>query len=62
MKIVILEGNAVNPGDLSWDCLNRFGQVTVYPRTTEAEAVDMFPRCHHVESVAALVRVSDHLD
>ncbi len=38
MKIVILEGNAVNPGDLSWECLNRFGQVTVYPRTTPEQA------------------------
>jgi len=26
-------------------------------KTTEAEAVDMFPRCHHVESVASLIRV-----
>lgn len=37
MKIVILEGHAVNPGDLSWDCLSQFGQVTVYPRTAPAE-------------------------
>lgn len=33
MKIVILDGYALNPGDLSWDCLNRFGDVTVYDRT-----------------------------
>lgn len=39
MKIVVLEGNAVNPGDLSWECLNCFGQVTVYPRTSPEEAV-----------------------
>ena len=40
MKIVILDGYALNPGDLSYDCLNQFGQVTVYPRTdTEAEAI-----------------------
>ena len=26
-------------------------------RTLEAEAVDMFPRCHHVESVALLKKV-----
>lgn len=38
MKIVILEGNAVNPGDLSWDCLNAFGEVTVYARTAPDEA------------------------
>ena len=33
MKIVILDGHAVNPGDLSWDFLNKFGEVTVYERT-----------------------------
>ncbi len=35
MKIVILDGNAVNPGDLSWDFLQEFGTVTVYDRTPE---------------------------
>jgi len=40
MKIVILDGYALNPGDLSWDALSAFGEVTVYDRTpTEAEAV-----------------------
>ena len=38
MKIVILEGHAVNPGDLSWDVLNQFGDVTVYPRTPYEQA------------------------
>ena len=33
MKIVILDGHAVNPGDLSWDFLNKYGDVTVYERT-----------------------------
>jgi len=33
MKIVILDGHAVNPGDLSWDFLKQFGEVTVYERT-----------------------------
>ncbi len=35
MKIVILDGHAVNPGDLSWDVLKQFGTVTVYDRTPE---------------------------
>lgn len=38
MKIVVLEGNAVNPGDLSWDCLKEFGQVTIYSRTAYEDA------------------------
>lgn len=37
MKIVILEGHAVNPGDLSWDWLNAYGPVTVYPRLAGPE-------------------------
>ena len=35
MKIVILDGHAVNPGDLSWDCFRQFGDVTVYEYTEE---------------------------
>lgn len=38
MKIVILEGHAVNPGDLSWEVLNEFGEITVYDRTAPEEA------------------------
>ena len=34
MKIVILDGHAVNPGDLSWDFLNQYGDVTVFERTS----------------------------
>lgn len=37
MKIVILDGQALNPGDLSWDCLRRFGQLTYYDRTSGVE-------------------------
>ena len=40
MKLVILDGYALNPGDLSYDCLNQFGAVTVYERTdSEEEAI-----------------------
>lgn len=33
MKITVLDGNALNPGDLSWSSLEKFGQVAVFPRT-----------------------------
>ena len=33
MKIVVLDGYCLNPGDLSWDFLSRFGEYTVYDRT-----------------------------
>lgn len=40
MKIVILDGHAVNPEDLSWDCLKQFGDVTVYEYTEEHQISD----------------------
>lgn len=33
MKIVILDATALTPGDLSYDCINQFGKVTLYDRT-----------------------------
>lgn len=33
MKIVVLDGHAANPGDISWEPLRRFGEVAVYERT-----------------------------
>ena len=40
MKLVNLDANALNPGDLNWDVLNQFGEVTLYERTeSEAEAI-----------------------
>lgn len=41
MKIVILDGTALNPGDLSYDCINQFGDVTIFERTeTEAQTIE----------------------
>ena len=37
MKIVILDGHAINPGDLSWDCFRAFGEVSYYDRTETEE-------------------------
>ncbi len=40
MKIVVLDGRALNPGDLSYDCLKQFGEVTLYSHTdTEEETI-----------------------
>ncbi len=40
MKIVVLDGYAANPGDLSWDNLAALGQLTLYDRTSPEEVVD----------------------
>ena len=38
MKIVVLDGYTENPGDLSWDALRQFGDLTVYDRTSYEES------------------------
>lgn len=41
MKIVILDGKGINPGDLSWDCLRVCGDLTVYDKTpTDALTIE----------------------
>ncbi len=38
MKIVVLDGYTENPGDLSWESLERLGELTVYDRTSYTES------------------------
>ena len=40
MKIVVLDGYATNPGDLSWEGLKEFGELTVYDRTPAELTLD----------------------
>ncbi len=40
MKIVVLDGYTLNPGDLSWDELSNMGELTVHDRTPPAEIVE----------------------
>lgn len=40
MKTVILDGYTANPGDLSWDGLKKFGDLTVYERTKREELLE----------------------
>ena len=46
MKIVILDGNALNPGDLSYEPLKELGQLTIYEQTSSQEE--------------AITRIGDH--
>lgn len=34
MKIVVLDGYVLNPGDLSWDGIKKLGDCTIYDRTS----------------------------
>ena len=40
MKIVILDGYALNPGDLSYDRLQQFGELKVYDRTAPEQVIE----------------------
>ena len=40
MKIVILDGHALNPGDLSWDGFKQFGDIKYFDRTPDNLAID----------------------
>src|SRR6201996_8936738 len=44
MKIVILDGHTLNPGDLSWDEWRQYGELVIYPRTPVDDAV-ILERC-----------------
>lgn len=40
MKIVVLDGYTLNPGDISWEGMEALGEVTVYDRTKPEEVVE----------------------
>lgn len=40
MKIVVLDGYAANPGDLSWDGLKALGECTIYDRTAPEDVLE----------------------
>ncbi|QHW30118.1 D-2-hydroxyacid dehydrogenase [Paenibacillus rhizovicinus] len=39
MKIVVLDGYTLNPGDLNWDEIGKLGELTVFDRTPKEEIV-----------------------
>lgn len=39
MEIIVLDGYAMNPGDLSWDGLKALGNLTVYERSSVPESL-----------------------
>ena len=51
MKIVILDGNTCNPGDLSWEGFERYGEVTVYSVTDSANPQEVIDRIGDAEIV-----------
>lgn len=40
MKIVVMDGKGVNPGDMSWKQIQQFGELIVYERTASEKIID----------------------
>jgi glycerate dehydrogenase len=40
LKIVVLDGHTLNPGDLSWDKIEKSGQLTVYDKTPAEKVLE----------------------
>lgn len=51
MKIVVLDGYTLNPGDLDWKGMEAFGQVTVYDRTSLTDIQEIIDRIGDAEVV-----------
>lgn len=51
MKIVVLDGYTLNPGDLNWDGLNEIGECTVYDRTSLTNVNEVIERIGDAEYV-----------
>lgn len=48
MKIVILDGHTLNPGDLTWGAISQFGETEIYPRTPKDLVVE---RCKEAQII-----------
>lgn len=51
MKIVVLDGYALNPGDLSWQGFEKYGEVTVYDRTSFTDKKEIIERIGEAEAI-----------
>lgn len=63
MRIIVLDGYGLNPGDLSWKEMEALGELTVYDRTSPAELLERAKGAEvlitnktviHAEAMAAL--------
>ena len=50
MKIVVLDGFTLNPGDFSWESLNELGELTIHDRTAPSDVL------RRAEGAEALLR------
>ena len=51
MKIVVLDGYTLNPGDLNWSALEALGELTVYDRTSLTDDTEIISRIGDAEAI-----------
>ncbi|WP_298741919.1 D-2-hydroxyacid dehydrogenase [uncultured Chitinophaga sp.] len=57
-NIVVLDGYALNPGDLDWSPLHALGNVTIYDRTKESEVALRAKNAHIILTNKAIVNAA----
>ena len=48
MKIIVLDGTPLNPGDLNWNALREMGDVTIHERTAPSEIAERIAGAHAI--------------
>lgn len=51
MKIVVLDGYTLNPGDISWSGLEKLGDCIIYDRTSLTDTDEIISRIGNAEAV-----------
>ncbi|MGX7204279.1 D-2-hydroxyacid dehydrogenase [Enterococcus pingfangensis] len=51
MKIVVLDGYALNPGDLTWKAFEKFGKIKIYDRTSYTNKQEIIERIGQAEVI-----------
>ena len=51
MKIVVLDGFTLNPGDLNWNALKNLGECKIYDRTSLTDDAEIISRIGDAEIV-----------
>lgn len=60
MKIVVLDGYAANPGDLSWDGMKALGECVIYERTAPEQVLER-AACAEVVLTNKVVITAEHI-
>ena len=59
MKIVVLDGYGINPGDLSWEALESMGEVKIYDRTAAEDVIERLKDADMALTNKVLIRESE---